>query len=330
MQPAPLASLVLASLVLLTGPGCRELAIRSTPKKETQAAQDELSRQAEAAFWTALHQGRYQDIPAVTRLLTAAYLQNPNDPKLAAHLGFIHIWKITERQRVPELDPTVVDHIILARKYFEDAVALAPEDARYLGFLGDAQISEGKIFNDQRMQTRGYFTLKQAIRAWPQFNYFTAGYPMSILPADSRRFAEALEWQWKTLEACAHQPVDQQNPCLGCETRTGPDRACWNSAIAPFNFEGFFLNMGDMLVKQGDWKTALTIYGMAKKDKDYSKWPYAYLLEDRIRNAQANVRNFNQDPTVFSAAKPVRQAIDPAKVVLFNTGFGCMACHQER
>ena len=37
------------------------------------------------------------------------------------------------------------------------------------------------------------------------------------------------------------------------ETKEGARRACWNSRIAPHNLEGFFLNMGDMLVKSGDW-----------------------------------------------------------------------------
>jgi len=36
------------------------------------------------------------------------------------------------------------------------------------------------------------------------------------------------------------------------KTKEGKKRVCWNSWIAPHNFEGFFLNMGDMLVKSGD------------------------------------------------------------------------------
>jgi hypothetical protein len=52
----------------------------------------------------------------------------------------------------------------------------------------------------------------------------------------------------------------------------GKKRACWNSWIAPHNFEGFFLNMGDMLVKVGDWRTAQKIYANAKLSPDYANW----------------------------------------------------------
>jgi len=323
-----------ASLVILLAlTSCSDIAVMTTPKKQPIASHTPLAEQAERKFWITLHQGRYEDIPEATHLLTAAYLQNPNDPLVAAHLGFLHIWQIAERQREEKLDPTIVNHIILANKYFTDAVELNPKDARFLGFLGDAQLIEGKIFNDQRQQTRGYFTLKKAMHAWPQFNYFTAGYPMSSLPADSKHFNEGLEWQWQTLDICANATIDRKNPdfspYMKLETQTGPARACWNSAIAPFNFEGFFLNMGDMLVKKGDWQTAVKIYNNAKLAKNYSAWPYAYLLEDRIKNAKINVKNFSHDPTVYASDKPITQKIQPEKVVLFNSGYGCVACHQE-
>jgi hypothetical protein len=41
-------------------------------------------------------------------------------------------------------------------------------------------------------------------------------------------------------------------------------RAYWNSGIAQHHVEGFFLNMGGMLVKAGDWQVARKIYANAK------------------------------------------------------------------
>lgn len=41
------------------------------------------------------------------------------------------------------------------------------------------------------------------------------------------------------------------------------------------------------------------------------------MLEKRIANAKENVSNFQ---------KPY---ISPDKTILFNSGFGCMACHQQ-
>lgn len=314
-------------LVLILIAGCGDLAVMTTPKKRPISSQNKLADLAEKTFWDTLHQGRYDNIPYTTQLLTAAYLQNPNDPKLAAHLGFIHIWKIAERNRIKNNKSTIVNHIVLADKYFSDAVELDPNDARYLGFLGVSQLVEGKIFNDERQQTRGYFTLKKAISDWPQFNYFTAGYPMSVLPADTDYFKKGLEWQWETLDKCAGQRINRTNPDFSMymkfETQEGPQRVCWNSWITPYNFEGFFLNMGDMLVKQGNVQTAIKIYNNAKLARNYPSWPYRWLLENRIKQAQENVVAFN---------RPVanNQTVSPEKVVVFNSGYGCMMCHQEK
>lgn len=307
--------------VLLSG--CEKIALMTTPKKQPLSSQSKLAITSEQQFWETLHQGHYANIQNVTKLMTAAYLENPNDPQLAAHLGFLHIWKITERERGEEpVPPTIVNEIILARKYFADSVELAPEDARYLGFLGDSVLIEGKIFNDQRDEVRGYFMLKRAISRWPQFNYFTAGYPMSTLDPHSNQYKEGLSWQWKTLDICAGQQINRANPdfspYLSRETHQGPMRACWNSWIAPHNFEGFFLNMGDMLVKAGDWQTGIKIYRNAKLSRTYSIWPYRHLLEDRITQAKNNVSRFQQ--TGFTGA---------SSTILFNSGYGCVACHQR-
>lgn len=309
-------------LTLLWLTGCESIAIHSTPQKKPIASHSILARNAEYQFWQALHQGSYENIPEIDRLLTAAYLENPNDPLLASHLGFLHTWKITERNRNSNVPPTIVNEIILANKYFNEAYILNPHDPRILGFLGDTQLISGQIFKDDREQTRGYFTLKNAIHAWPEFNYFTAGYPMSTKPATSEYFKEGLTWQWATLDRCTGKKIDRKNPSfknyMNLETKIGFARACWNSWIAPYNFEGFFLNMGDMLVKAGDVDTAIKIYQNAKLDKSYNSWPYKNMLEKRIINAKANVKNFE---------KPYSS---PEKTILFDSGFGCMVCHQAK
>lgn len=313
--------LFFAGCALLVLTACEDLAVHFTPEKKPLTSHTELAQQAEKKFWDTLHHGRYNDIPETNRLLTAAYLQNPNDPALAAHLGFLHIWAITERQRDKNIPPSIVNEIILAKYYFSSAVELSPNDARFLGFYGDSQLVTGKIFQDNREETRGYFTLKHAIDLWPEFNYFTAGYPMTVLPPTSEHFKEALEWQWATMDLCAGQKINRNSPSFSSfmkrETREGPQRVCWNSWIAPFNYEGFFLNMGDMLVKIGDWQTAIKIYQNAKLDKNYSVWPYRDLLEKRIAHAKENVENFQHD---FSG---------PNKTIIFNSGRGCAICHQQ-
>lgn len=308
---------------MLTLTSCEWIAVLTTPKKKPAASHTALAKQAENSFWRALHQGEYSNIPEVEKLLTAAYLENPNDSKIAGYLGFTHIWKITERQRLPINDPTVVNEIILARKYFADAVELNSNDARIFGFLGDSVLIEGKLFGSKRDEVCGYFKLKKAIKMWPEFNYFTAGYPMTTLDPTTPHFKEALEWQWQTLDLCAGVKVNRHNPdfspYMDRETKAGPKRACWNSWIAPHNFEGFFMNMGDMLVKQGDTQTAIKIYNNAKLSKTYNQWPYRHLLENRIRNVNENVANFQKETDGTADTR-----------IMFNSGYGCMACHQAK
>lgn len=313
-----LAICLMATLLLA---GCEKIALMTTPKKKAISSHTKLAATAEKNFWDTLHTGKYAKIPETVTLLSAAYLENPNDPSLAAHLGFMHIWKITERAREKTIPPTITNEIILAKKFFEDAVELAPNDARFLGFYGDSLLVEGDIFHNERQQVRAYFKLKRAISMWPEFNYFTAGYPMSIKDPHSKPFKEGLEWQWKTLSLCAGTTINKNNPdftpYMSLETQQGPKRACWNSWIAPHNFEGFFLNMGDMLVKSGDPQTAVKIYQNAKLSKDYATWAFKQLLEDRIRRAQQNVAAFQQG-----------NGHSPQTTILFNSGLGCVVCHQ--
>ena len=77
--------------------------------------------------------------------------------------------------------------------------------------------------------------------------------------------------------------------------------------------------MGDMLVKKGDVATAIKIYDNAKLAKNYAAWPYRQLLENRIKQAKENVSHFQQN--LIST---------PDRTILFNSGYGCMVCHQAQ
>ena len=80
------------------------------------------------------------------------------------------------------------------------------------------------------------------------------------------------------------------------------------------------MNMGDMLVKAGDWQTARRVYENAKLSPTYMQWPFRKVLELRIRDAADNVRAFN---TTTEANAPADQQ------VMINSAFACMACHQQ-
>lgn len=304
--------------------GCAYFAVQFAPEKLPSTTRSNAAEQADALFWKTLHDGQFDQIPVVLNALTAAYLENPNDAITAAHIGWMHVWRLSERVRMAEIPATITDHAILSRRYFEEAVRLNPMESRYLGFYASMLLTEGAIHKDEKLTRKGYFTLLNAIKVFPEFNYFTAGYVMSNRPHDSERFKEGLEYQWLNLDVCVGGRVDRQNPdyqkYMHLETKEGPERACWNSWIAPHNFEGFFLNMGDMLVKSGDWQTAQKIYANARLSPDYAQWKYRDVLGERIAQAEANVTLFNTPPDATGRA---------AKPIMFQSAFSCMGCHQK-
>jgi len=311
-----------AACVMLVG--CSYVAEKTAPQKQAATTRTAAALKADELFWATLHNGAYEQIQPALEAQTAAYLADPTDAVSAAHVGWLHIWKLSERARLSSIPATLTDDAMLSRRYFQEAVALDPTDARYLGFLASATLAEGSIHQDERLTRRGYFMMQDAIKAWPEFNLFTASYVMSAQPVESERFKQALQWQWQNLDVCVGETVDRRTAdytkYMTLETREGKKRVCWNSWIAPHNFEGFFLNMGDMLVKAGDWQTAQKIYAAARLSDTYAQWKYRDVLERRIADAQANVVPFNRaDGT---GAKTHQR-------IMIATPFACMACHQD-
>lgn len=94
--------------LLLSLAGCDALAIRFAPEKTANPATTPLSDQAKQTFWQALHGGRYEQLPEVLRLLTAAYLENPRQPEISLLLAHAHLWTIAGTGPQPGIRPA--DH----------------------------------------------------------------------------------------------------------------------------------------------------------------------------------------------------------------------------
>jgi hypothetical protein len=308
-----------AAFALLSDFSC--LAVARAQSKQPTEQRSAQALKADELFWETLHGGRYDAIAAALDAETSAYLADPSDAKTAAHTGWLHIWRVAERARITHLSPTITDDLTLARKYFAEAVALDPGEARFLGFLASATLGEAAVHRDTTETRRGNELMLAAIKAWPEFNLFTAGYVMSGQPADSDLFRQALDRQWQNIDICVGEKIDRSTgefKYTALETREGAKRVCWNSWIAPHNFEGFFMNMGDMIAKSGDWKLAQKLYANARLSKTYNEWPYRDALEARIRDAEANVVAFNDE-----------KATGDGKKIMRSTSFSCVACHQN-
>lgn len=198
-------------------------------------------------------------------------------------------------------------------------------DARYLSFQGGTMMAEGGIHNDPKLVRKGYLTMLKSIRQYPEFSLFAGGYLASRVPPQSNFFKQGLEWLWQNINVCIGDEIDRANPDTSpyqhLATTVGRKRVCWSGgSIAPHNFEGFFWNMGDMLVKSGDWRTGQKIYANSKLAPDYGSWKYRQVLEERIAEAQANVALFNAPPDAFNR---------PIKPVLSESVYACVACHQD-
>ncbi|MCK5831742.1 MAG: hypothetical protein KAH20_15720 [Methylococcales bacterium] len=280
--------------------------------------------QADAFFWQVLNSGDYESIPLVTNALTAAYLQDPNDSVTSAHIGSLHMWTVLEQERLEQIPATITDHIVLARKYLEQSTKKNPHDARILGFLSAMMMIEGEIDQNKKLVQKGFRKLLKGERIFPEFNNFSIGFMGSRLPPKSDLFKLGLESLWKTLDICIGEKLDRINPDMApymhLQTTEGDKRVCWNGSIAPHNFEGFFLTMGDMLVKSGDWQLGKKIYANAKLAPEYDDWEYQDTLEQRMVNARENVSLFNA---------PLNESNRPVKPVMAQSSYACTACHEN-
>lgn len=311
-----LGSLIIAAVIA----GCAQYYKAAPAPRPPTQPRVPLADVADSLFWRTLHAGAYDSIPRALLVMKAAYLQNPTDSRTASHVAFLHAWRIAERARVARVAPGITDDLILARRYFDQSILYEPEyDARIHGFGAVFRMGEGDFHRDPALWEDGLRRGREAIEAWPEFNWFTIGYALSVKPYSSPYFREGLEMQWKTVDSCGRTKVDRANPTpeialAALRTETDPlrKRACTNTWIAPHNVQGFFLNMGDMVTKSGDWRTAQKVYLIAVAADGYAKWPYQSVLQDRIRDAEQNVAEFRKDNSAM----------------MFKAKFACAACHQ--
>lgn len=275
---------------------------------------------ADAFFWDRFHAGDYDAIPEILDRLAAGLAEHPDDPSLSRHVPWTHIWRLGESARGTVGPAELLQSLGATRPGFARALELNGGDPRVLGFLAGITLGEGIILGNPALREEGSALFVEGIAAWPEFNYFSSGYILSQLPRDDPGFQLGLAQQWATIDVCAGVVVDRTNPdlvsTLGRETRQGRLRVCWNSWIAPFNFEGFFMNLGDVLVKDGQVATGVRLYEAARLADNYDRWPYRAHLEQRIVEAAENVTRFNADPPV------------PGHTIMFESPYSCMGCHQ--
>ena len=314
-----------ALLLIITIYGCGIVATTFTEQKNYEFVETDVSKTANKYFWDNYHLGNYDSIPKIIEKLNIALQANPKDIVSTTHLGFVHIWALSERQRLVVPNPAITEHILLSHKYFQESNLMNPHDLRVLGFLADLKLAQGATLENKKELTRGYFLGLKSIRKWPQFNKFTIGYFFSSLDKTDKNFQKGLQWQYTIIDDCACENNTKNNltdAVKKIKENKNPEinRACWNTWIAPHNWEGFCLNWGDMLTKNGEIDEAKKIYLLAKESDTYDKWMYKDVLEKRISEVQNNSIDFNK--------KVDETNLHNQKVIMLNSAISCMSCHQ--
>jgi hypothetical protein len=283
-------------------------------------------------MWENFHRGNYDSIPSVINKLKNAYLQNPKDKKITSYLAFTYLWGFSERSR-KENDSSIAEYVYQSNYFFKEAIKLNPDDARLRGFQSVTEICEGALKRKWITLAKGYINGLLAIEKWPQFNKFAFSLIGSQRNKNSPAFKLGMNFQWQLIDDCSCNKLDKKTILndpgnvlseMIEELKRSNDiqkkRVCRNTWIAPHNLEGFFLNLGDMLVKDGHLKEAKEIYSAAKFSPTYSDWPYQNVLEERIRNAEKNAIEFNKPLELFISSN--------RNQIFINSAFSCMGCHQ--
>lgn len=296
--------------------------VAMAPPKTDAPSTTDLALNAKRSFWTALHAARYESIDGLLEDLTAAYIEAPSDSELALLTAHAHLWRLSERSRLDPVPARITDHAALAAHYFSQAERMSPEDDRIPGWLGGTLAALGSINDDERLKRQGYFTLLDSAARFPEFNHFSFGYALSTLPPEHARWPEVVAAMWTSVDVCAGRSVPREAPdyepfaSQKAEEAdlAGRRRVCWNSALAPHNFEGFFLHNGDVLVKNGQPEVAIVMYENAKLSRTYGSWTYRDVLEERIASAPARARRFGSDGS---------------GEMMVSSSFACTGCHAE-
>ena len=329
-SPSRLLSLLTLITFALIACSPLQTALLFTDSKTAEYSNTLLDQKATNTFWEAFHAGQYERLKEVRTLLLAAYLEHPRNPDRSRLLGLSYLWTLSERGRVAGLGPEVTDSAILAERYLSETYQLEPSDHRLPGFIGVLKLALGSIHQDPKQTVKGYYTILDAVKLYPEFNGFVLSLGLSEQPIGSERFNESVDAMWKNLAICNGETINK-NPDLATMTAQNQaflDRAsqltprvrnvCLNTDKAPHNFEGFFLHFGDVLVKQGQVKAAKIMYAQAKLSPTYNQYPYKKLLEQHLEFADDRAKAYqNPDPSKY----PEMAGLSSVQ---------CMICHQSK
>jgi len=322
-------SIIYVMIVTASLCGCEKIAIATAPSRVASESADPATTSAQNQFMQLLKNGQYKQLDANIESLTRVYLKQPNDARTNLYLGMAHLWAVAERNRLSPVPARIIDRLTLANFYLGEARALQPDDARIAGFQASARMAMGSVHHDERWKRMGYFEAKDAIREYPEFNLFVLSNSMAQLPPHDPRVNEASDALWRTMDVCfdaSFDPARVNASALQAQiiqaqkhyAASPRDRACFNSAIAPHNVEGFFLHFGDVLAKTGSETNARIMYQLASSIPSANNWPYQKVAQKRLQKLYDRFERFRH-----------AQSEQDEPEIMARSAYACVACHQQ-
>jgi hypothetical protein len=261
----------------------------------------------EAAFWDTL----WADAPRsdeALRLLRRAVRRDPGDGRSQFLLGMLHLYRSTTACATFDF----MNLCDAARAEGRDAQApldraaeLLAEDTRIPGFAAAAAYANGFTQGDPALVARGLARIDAAVAANPLFNAFDLFAVVApVTPGGSEYY------QTRILPLVDFVLADP-----GCIV-TLPE-ICSNAGMAPHNFEGTLLLLGDIYAKGGRLASAEVWYALARASGLSTAWRHQALADERVATAAARAAlHADADPTN-----------DPP--LLGGGGGSCVHCHNK-
>lgn len=192
-----------------------------------------------------------------------------------------------------------------AQTPLDRAAELLALDSRIPGFRAAATYANGFTQGDPALLALGLERIDAAVEANPLFNAFDLFAVVApVTPGSSAYFQDRI---LPLVDFVFSDPS-----CLATLPET-----CSNAGMAPHNFEGTLILLGDIYAKGGRLATAQVWYGLAQATGAAASWRYQAIADDRVAMAAARV-------ALYQDADPTN---DPP--LLGGGGGSCRHCHNK-
>ena len=262
----------------------------------------------EAAFWDTV----WADDPRpdeALRLLERAVKRDAKDGRSQFLLGMLRLYRSSTA--CAEFD---FAHLCAAKAEglaavdpLDRAVPLLATDTRIAGFRGAATYAAGYVQGDADRLARGLNLIDEAVAANTLFNAFDLFAVVAPVEPGMGDY-----YQTRVLPL-----VDAifSGDNLSCPV-TLPE-ICSNAGMAPHNFEGTLILLGDIYAKGGRLSNASLWYSIARGSGRTTGYRYQAIAEERVATAADRVARYeDDDPTN-----------DPP--LLGGGGGSCKYCHNK-